>query len=881
VQGEDIPPAQEAVADAESVGPPLEQEHIPVDELEPVGPTDDVSQNVEEAQLVAAEVQVAPITEGEIALEEQPFIATESVPIAVSEDVIPPVENAISEPAGSVVDADAGSHVIAELTSEVVEEGTNDLSNVDAVGSPTPQIVEAEPTVDSVPSIAHLASKDETVADPNIPAPVEVTEHSSSSKFHLELDDDPTSPVNATGIVLNLIPPTPLPTTSFGVSSFMPTEDLNAIQEQSEEEEVAVENAETKSDAFSSVENHGSGIPASGIEEMAGLESAGETDSAEVEETEPADEATPAPEGAATGEIEIKDAQSTDEAESPAIAVPVLDVPEVAEETAPTEEERPRSPWTPSYGVTTQGAGVIPESDIGAPTLDHTAEESHIAEPDAPGAPVLPATPESPKGVIVAALSTDTPFQPEVESGAAHVEPAPTVIISETPDTHDASTTEVERPRSASPWTPSYSVTTQGPGVVPESEIEEVALDGPISGEPPAETEANTEDVVQQSVADFVTEREEPAPEAPAEPLAEQAVTEAEMKVEPEQSVAALEIKEIIPAEPEKLEVPVAAPAEQTELSLAANEASTTNVQPDTVEVTETEILPLTTEDSTANAEAVATEAPTEEILTENNTVEDTLSDTTEQEQLPEVLQPPVLTEEILTGDNTVEDTLSATAEQEQLPEVLQIPVLTVSEDESSAATEIIPHSPVSSIERLKSPWTPSYSVTNQGPGIVPEAEIAELELDGRKDSPAVPLAVSEAEEVLLSYSICVEGWIIHVSQASQSSPHAESPRPKSPWTPSYSVHAQGSPLQPVPTFSLDEDAQATEPEDILPDQAPVVSGGSGVEEITQNEESAAVSRMSYRCCSDSNFLSLPLFLRNQQMVALNRKMRKSRKAAS
>ncbi|KAF9046949.1 hypothetical protein BDZ89DRAFT_1033706 [Hymenopellis radicata] len=98
---------------------------------------------------------------------------------------------------------------------------------------------------------------------------------------------------------------------------------------------------------------------------------------------------------------------------------------------------------------------------------------------------------------------------------------------------------------------------------------------------------------------------------------------------------------------------------------------------------------------------------------------------------------------------------------------------------------------PASQIERPKSPWTPSYSVTSQGPGLTAEEDISDNEISDATDVQEVPVvSVTPGEE---------SGDTISDALVS------EGERPKSPWTPSYSVSVQGSPMQPAAELESSE----------------------------------------------------------------------------
>ncbi|KAJ7274471.1 hypothetical protein B0H12DRAFT_1088899 [Mycena haematopus] len=90
-----------------------------------------------------------------------------------------------------------------------------------------------------------------------------------------------------------------------------------------------------------------------------------------------------------------------------------------------------------------------------------------------------------------------------------------------------------------------------------------------------------------------------------------------------------------------------------------------------------------------------------------------------------------------------------------------------------------------SEIERPKSPWTPSYTVTTQGPGIsaADEQELAELPvLPPSVNAGTVPVAQTET--------------IVTITGTEGAEAEAPSPDVLRPWTPSYFVVVQGSPVE-------------------------------------------------------------------------------------
>lgn len=96
--------------------------------------------------------------------------------------------------------------------------------------------------------------------------------------------------------------------------------------------------------------------------------------------------------------------------------------------------------------------------------------------------------------------------------------------------------------------------------------------------------------------------------------------------------------------------------------------------------------------------------------------------------------------------------------------------------------------------ERPKSPWTPSYSVTSQGPGIV-EPEIESDIEDEMGSKVAIPETLND-EQHDASQNIVVSPSQRSEADVVTAGVEAEIARPKSPYPPSYSVHQMGPGMQ-------------------------------------------------------------------------------------
>ena len=172
------------------------------------------------------------------------------------------------------------------------------------------------------------------------------------------------------------------------------------------------------------------------------------------------------------------------------------EVPEVEEETS----------WTQSYSVTSQPGSprILPKEDLPEPTAEPINEPITVVTPpveEVTPAPVEAEAPERPKSPWTPSYSVTTlegqteQAPPEDTEPGPEVAPIPKTFVGEVPGQTpeaDAPVTDAppskplivedERPeRPKSPWTPSYSVTTL-PGAAPAEE--------PVASEPSVEVSA-------------------------------------------------------------------------------------------------------------------------------------------------------------------------------------------------------------------------------------------------------------------------------------------------------------------------------------------------------------------------------------------------------
>ncbi|KAJ7650329.1 hypothetical protein FB45DRAFT_1050367 [Roridomyces roridus] len=390
------------------------------------------------------------------------------------------------------------------------------------------------------------------------------------------------------------------------------------------------------------------------------------------------------------------------------------------------EVERPKSPWTPSYSVTTQGPGI--------PTVD---------ELEAADLPVLP----PPVEVMAPAPSEEDPVSDGTDLSAfvvAEAEPeavsSPDIQVEIPADTLSA-TREEEMERPKSPWTPSYSVTTQGPEIPSSEELETAdlpVLSPPTTSEDVVPVAEETQDETTESevfqephVAPIpvpeVSEESAQASVADAEtPLADDIVTVETTGVEASEDVVeAVETAGTEAAEDDVDEVAEPAETQPLQLSIPQEPEIDRPKSPWTPSYTVTTQgpgIPSAEELEAADLPVLSpTEDLTEEVAqdvslvpTESEPVQE--PESVESEHIPAAEAEASLTE-VAAGETAgADETIAETADNLSIPQEQEI-------------------------DRPKSPWTPSYSVTTQGPGIPTSEELEAADL------PVLPPPAGESSE--------------------------------------------------------------------------------------------------------------------------------------
>ncbi|KAL0954804.1 hypothetical protein HGRIS_003750 [Hohenbuehelia grisea] len=474
---------------------------------------------------------------------------------------------------------------------------------------------------------------------------------------------------------------------------------------------------------------------------------------------------TPAAEETVSDALEEAEANSTVPSELPVASADevhtlVLEIPEAAGTVdqasdvdavlkADEAHERPKSPWTPSYSVTTTGAG----SPSIEPVLNQEPESAELAEGDLP--------------IIV------TP---------AEEEPQPDIAV----ELKGAVPLDIpERPKS--PWTPSYSTTTQGsPSRSPTREelVDEIPTSVVIS--PPGLSEPIEIDTDAEVKVPPVHHIDEPeVASGPDEVITIEEQNASKDTLEPEHTEF---------QQPQKDETS-ASGVETSALDISTTSLEAQSPQIDAPERPQSPWTPsysVTSQGSPAAAkEVLLTESVPEqsanELLDVAAPVVVEVSAPGEAETAAAIVDNEPVTETsstVLTPK--VHISLANVNVDEPVPEVARSLSRSSSKENLESATDLP--------ERPKSPWTPSYSVMSQGsPLHSPRAlEPIQGEEISTLDAPVAvePVAESTSNEESEPKTENGETRGLQLEGAGVEAPE----RPKSPWTPSYSVTQQGTP---------------------------------------------------------------------------------------
>ncbi|KAJ7494687.1 hypothetical protein B0H11DRAFT_913266 [Mycena galericulata] len=245
-----------------------------------------------------------------------------------------------------------------------------------------------------------------------------------------------------------------------------------------------------------------------------------------------------------------------------------------------------------------------------------------------------------------------------------------------------------------------------------------------------------------------------------------------------------------------------------------------------TVRVTGDDLVPDSQVSEDNGVDGAAETTFIDPISTAPNMADDSLQEV----GFGEAEEPPRATVVSDDADPVVSDQIIQEINTQEEPESKDEPTNSVAEDQTEQGPTEITEENLSAdtdasqllttheseLERPKSPWTPSYSVTTQGPGIPTsdEVDVADLPV---LPPPVVQLVASldehpRSDPVLAQIEPTVT--VTNVQDEVEVPPLSDPPRP---WTPSYSVVVQGSPLStPVDLADPEQAAIATEHVDSL-----------------------------------------------------------------
>ncbi|ESK89018.1 hypothetical protein Moror_13137 [Moniliophthora roreri MCA 2997] len=408
-----------------------------------------------------------------------------------------------------------------------------------------------------------------------------------------------------------------------------------------------------------------------------------------------------------------------------------------------TEIERPKSPWTPSYSVTSQGPGIAAEEEI--PEIEQLSSTAQTEEVSSAGTEVpvvnvvIPETAEGEADTKKEELQR--PKSPWTPSYSVLQQGSPVPVMKELEETAEAApeekqelepvTESAEGPaRPKSPWTPSYSVSRQGSPALPVSDLPTAPVSDFIAAINGTPDEAAIDETVAEAGVDA---------ERPATP---------EVRVSEPEEAAVLPTSEVEQASESVTQIEEEHPKSPWTQSYSVSRQG--SPQPPVPE------LPVETSD---------VQPPTEG---KEQTVEEGQADTDPQVKEAIVAQvEPVQSEE--------------QAEEAESANISDVSTIQVGEQTKTAPPALkIPEVPTVPEAESKSPWTPSYSVTTQGPDT--ESEEVEAATKGAQETIKLVAATQEEPAATSSNSLTVD-----------TNATATPDRPRSPWTPSYSVMRQGS----------------------------------------------------------------------------------------
>ncbi|KAL4268573.1 hypothetical protein AB1N83_001782 [Pleurotus pulmonarius] len=746
---EDAKPLDATALPDDDVSPPvLKEEEEPTSTAEEANPVEatnvDVTKTVEEEAKPAVDDAPAEPTP----LVENPKVTDESV---ASKAVDEGPEPAKEDPAPIVVEAVAEAEPTSSPPVETISEEVEPAIHVtESLPVSEPEPAESAPA-NSVAVVA--ADEDSTDVKPTV----------EEAKVVTEVEDVPPTekaqPVQEDDKVdeeVKVPEPEVLLSTPTTIVEEETTQDASSDEQASlvGETKSETEGAEEKvaDEVNVPTHDHAEVVTAASEEKSESTEAP-----SEVAPTEPvSEESTDSP----SVILNVDSAASDPEVEEP-VVVPI----EEEMVFAPREEEvkSPKEKRSTSIDVVGEASAEETTADVVSPPTDPSEPPIVIVDEPAISAEEVPRASEVTNDPIERPKSPWTPSYSvmQVGSGVEVVdqiseEVAPDPAITAVPN---AEPSELQSERPSSTWTPSYSTTSQGsrsPSPLPD--VEDPAT------EPSSEaTAAEDVPIVTETTSELSADTAEPpsimiTPQPQSDEVEVPPALEIETKVEQD-----------IPERPKSPWTP--------------SYSVTTQVPPPVGEVVDLpvpEVAVSIAEPQPVDADIVEPVSSHEEIAEPVFDVEPlsvSSSSTDEPEEVQHALSP------------SLHVTLADVPEPTTIPEQPAAPeILSTSLSRSKSADSLTPDD---NLERPKSPWTPSYSVTSQGsPNLSPQVlteEPPSIEVGTGADVESVPTVETPAQPSVDPSP--VEAIIAPVPE-----------RPKSPWTPSYSVTRQGStPPSPQP----------------------------------------------------------------------------------
>ncbi|KAF8639408.1 hypothetical protein AX17_001499 [Amanita inopinata Kibby_2008] len=446
------------------------------------------------------------------------------------------------------------------------------------------------------------------------------------------------------------------------------------------------------------------------------------------------------------------------------------------------EIERPKSPWTPSFQVTTVGRGASPD--------DENLDEEGLDEESAPVPDVAPT-------IMVSSTDISEVEEDEVTTAApvVTVDAAETVQVPSEVEVADLKPTTSELGSDISgqpleppprPWTPSYSVHLQGSPmlVAKDAEDDVPAIVDTVSADMPSEHGAATVDVaaVEQS---------------------EELAVDDQLK-EPDMAEVIRSDDEVVGQE-EFIEQVVEATQEDSQ---STEEAAIESAATDEVEHVE----------STAETIELATDAP---VIAVSDEDEESVPVVTEEANtnLDASLEPParpwtpsysvhsqgspmLATREIPSDDVPLtdarvstdfpaesEDGAAGIVDQPEEPVVNSQPESDSSENVLQASDEKPVNGQTEVVEHVHEVIQDAQDSINE----IVVNEAAEQVAEDPSPAETTEAAISAAAIIITDESTSNEESVAATSEEMKLSPEPTVEPPARPWTPSYSVHSQGS----------------------------------------------------------------------------------------